>query len=257
MMNPDKKRSPLKDKPLRMPGQSLDNEIDRIQRNIFVYIGLASILITLAFYEWWHWYRNLPPQPIAAIVVATAIVIYSYLKVRHLRKQLSNLRLGRDGERMVGQALDELRQHGYAIFHDVVGTGFNVDHVVVSPHGVFAVETKTYSKPASVNATVVFDGEKVTLAGYQPDPKPIQQAIANADWLRREVLLASTGKLFPVKPVVVFPGWWVAETSKNEHIWVLNPKMLSTRISQEPQSLTQADVHLVVFHLSRFVRMSS
>jgi hypothetical protein len=44
---------------------------------------------------------------------------------------------------------------------------------VVSPHGIFAVETKTYSKPANINATVTFDGEKVTLSGYQPDPKPI------------------------------------------------------------------------------------
>jgi hypothetical protein len=255
MTKSDEKRSPLKDRPLRYPGQSLDNEIDRIRWNIAFYIGLVSILITLAVYEWWHWYRDLPPQPIAAIVVAAVTVVYSYLKITQLRKQLSYLRLGRDGERIVGQALEELRQHGYAIFHDVVGTGFNVDHVVVSPKGVFAIETKTYSRPA--HGKVAFDGEKVTLSGYQPDPKPIQQAIANADWLRRDVLLASTGKSFAVTPVVVFPGWWVEETSKNERVWVMNPKMLPAKISQLPRSITEPDVYLVAFHLSRFVRMSS
>ena len=39
---------------------------------------------------------------------------------------------------------------GFAVFHDVPGDkAFNVDHVVIGPQGVFAVETKGRGKPAS------------------------------------------------------------------------------------------------------------
>jgi hypothetical protein len=36
----------------------------------------------------------------------------------------------------------------------------------------------------------------------------VEQAKSQAYWIR-EVLQESTGKSFPVKPVVVFPGWYV------------------------------------------------
>lgn len=36
-----------------------------------------------------------------------------------------------EGERAVGQFLEQLREQGFHVFHDVVGTGFNVDHVLV------------------------------------------------------------------------------------------------------------------------------
>ena len=77
-------------------------------------------------------------------------------------------------------------------FHDVVGLGFNVDHVIVGPAGVFTVETKTWSKPAKGDAKVVFDGERVRINGFEPDRNPIVQAKAQARWLK-EVLAESTG----------------------------------------------------------------
>lgn len=49
---------------------------------------------------------------------------------------------GYRGERAVGQALRDLVPLGYRIIHDVE-TGFgNIDHIVVGPTGVFAIETK-------------------------------------------------------------------------------------------------------------------
>jgi len=37
---------------------------------------------------------------------------------------------GIEGERAVGECLDQLRSDGYQVFHDILGDGFNVDHVV-------------------------------------------------------------------------------------------------------------------------------
>jgi hypothetical protein len=257
MEKSSEKRSPLKEKPLRTPGQSLDSEIKRVKQNITIYVVLASFLGVLAFMEWWHWAWKLPPQPLVVTFIAAVVITYSYIKIRQFRKQVSSLILGRDGEKIVGQALEELRTKGYAIFHDVIGKDFNVDHVIVTPNGIFAIETKTRSKPVGIDAKVIFDGEKIAFSGEHPDDKPIKQAIANADWLRRDVLLASTGKDFPVIPVVVFPGWWVEMTNKEKRVWVLNPKALPGWISSQPRLLSQEDLNLAAFHLSRFQQVSS
>ncbi|MDD5094746.1 MAG: nuclease-related domain-containing protein [Dehalococcoidia bacterium] len=174
-------------------------------------------------------------------------------KVARLRKRRRDYELGRDGEREVGQALEELRQQGYSVFHDVVGDNFNIDHVIVSQRGIFSIETKTYRKPMRGNPKITFNGQRVLKDGNPIDPSPAEQAKANAAWLRCKVLHESTGKWFPVKPVVVFPGWWVEEQN-NREMWVLNPDRLPSYIAKEPDILSREDTHLAAYHLSRFIR---
>jgi hypothetical protein len=127
-----------------------------------------------------------------------------------------------------------------------------LDHVVISPHGVFAIETKTFSKPWP-KATITVQGDSLRVAGRIPDRNPIEQASAAARWLE-SLLESSTGKRFSVRGVVVFPGWFVEQRSERGPIWVLEPKMLPGFIEQEPLSVAPADVALAAFHLSRYVR---
>jgi hypothetical protein len=71
-------------------------------------------------------------------------------------------RLGYEGEVATGQELNQLMLHGYHVYHDFVADKFNIDHLVVGPAGVFAVETKARAKPTSNNrkedAHVSYDG---------------------------------------------------------------------------------------------------
>jgi hypothetical protein len=67
-------------------------------------------------------------------------------------------------------------EKGYLVFHDIVGNGFNIDHVLVGPTGVYTVDTKTISKPARGACEVVYYGEKVTVSGFTPDRNPAVQA---------------------------------------------------------------------------------
>ena len=61
-----------------------------------------------------------------------------------------------------------------------------------------------------------------------------------------------------MRPVIVFPGWFIeqAEGSKRE-VWVLNPKALPDFIGHEPRKLSDEDVRLASFHLSRFIRAAN
>lgn len=249
----NKKRSPLKDRQLRYPGQSLDKKIGDLYLQIGLLVGLSSIFIAFAFFEWVQWFRHLPPQPQITGIVAAAVAVYSYIKIRRIRKGLPSYRQGQIGERQVGHILNQLITQGYTVLHDVWTGNFNIDHVVISERGIFAIETKAISKPARGDAIVIFNGKTVTLTGHPPDAGPIDEAVRHAGWLRK--ILGdkeSTGKPFTVKPVVVFPGWYYKDTGHNKDIWVLNPEMLEKQIAQEPISLEKIDVAIAKVRLERY-----
>lgn len=51
-----------------------------------------------------------------------------------------------------------------------------LDTAVLSPHGIFTVETKTLSKPPDKDATVVFKDGSLTVNGFTLERDPTQQA---------------------------------------------------------------------------------
>ena len=201
--------------------------------------------------ECWRWLTHSPPQPIAATAVAVVVGGYCIRKFLKLRKLQDNCELGRDGEREVGQGLEKLRREGHCVFHDLVADDFNVDHVIVCQRGVFSIETKTYRKPEG-NPKITFDGEKILVDGKPRDRDAVEQARRTAKWLRGE-LFESTGKWFPVKPVVVFPGWWVEEENSGD-VWVLNPDRLKAKIAGELEILSKDEMQLAQSVISWLVR---
>jgi hypothetical protein len=248
------KRSPLKDRPLRNPGQSLDEQIQDVAHDYMLWPALSALFfVLLAALEWVRYLRTIPPSPGLYTFGAVAIVGFAAYRIFKGLPRLRALKQGRDGEKTVGQFLEALRERGYRVFHDVIGGAFNVDHVLIGPAGIFTVETKTHSKPIG-DARVVFDGEAIRIDGFEPDRDPVVQEKAQASWLR-ELLAESTGRKFEVRSAIVFPGWFVDYTGPKERtIWVLNPKTLPSFLDHEPARLSQEDVRLASFHLSRFVR---
>jgi hypothetical protein len=249
-------KSPLKDAPLRLPGQSLAEEIQRIFEEDWIPYYLATLLFfVFAALEWLRYYRPYPPSP--RLATAAAVLLFGYTAIRtiKMRPKIRNLRLGMEGEKVVGQSLEVSRANGATVFHDICAKDFNVDHVVVSPKGIFVIETKTRSKPTGTRVAVRYDGEKLSVNGNVPSRDPIMQVLANSAWVR-ELVKKSTGKTFPVRPVVLFPGWYVETENANAHdkVWVLNPKCLLSFIQHEKVDLPPEDVNLITFHLSRYIR---
>jgi hypothetical protein len=253
----EKKRSPLKDKPLRYAGKSIDEQIDKlVNDNAAPYIVVSVLFIVITILEWLRYYSNSPPSPKTITFLAVLAILFSYYKIRKMVREVKQLKLGRDGERIVGEQLDELREKGYKIFHDIVGENFNIDHIIISTKGIFLIETKTYSKPNDMDGQIHFDGRGITVDGLKLTDDPIVQATASANWLRN-LLKKSTGKEFLIKPVVVFPGWYIKSTeeSKKSSCWVLNEKALPKYIEHEKTSITAEDVSLASYHLSRYVKV--
>jgi len=136
-----------------------------------------------------------------------------------------------------------------------VGNDFNLDHVILSEQGVFVVETKTYSKPARGEAIIFIDDEQLSINGFPSQTDIIIQAKAEANWLK-SIVKESSDKDISVKPVVVFPGWYIDSSSanKNLNVWVLNPKALPKYIENAPKVLSKEDMMQLSYHISRYIR---
>lgn len=248
------KRSPLKQQPLRVPGESLAEERDRLLNDeLLPAVMMALFTVVFALFQWWAYATKTPPMPIPASLVALFVVVYSAYRVQKIRPQLRKLKLGLDGEKVVGQFLESHRGASDHVFHDVCGPGFNVDHVLVSPHGIFTVETKTRSKPAKGQPVVKYDGEKVFVDGLEPDRDPVVQARAARDWIRG-ILLDTTAIQYPVRGVVVFPGWYVEspKDGRRPDIWVLNEKAFVKYVENEPAVIKSEDVALAAARLVNY-----
>jgi Nuclease-related domain len=255
-MAKQKFKTPIKDKPLRNPGESLDKQLQElIGGELLSYLIVSGMFVMLAILEWYHWYSKVQPNPWFYTIVAVISVAYSGLKIFFLIKKGRSIKQGRDGEKAVGQYLENLRESGAKVFHDVPGDNFNLDHVVISKSGLYVIETKTYSKPEKGEAKILFNGETVLFNGNNQTNKPIIQVTAASNWLR-ELIEQSTGQKIMVKPVIVFPGWFIDTTyeAKASDIWVLNPKALPTFISNSKEQLSNEQVKLIAFHLSRYIR---
>lgn len=251
-------RSPLKSRPLRLPGQSVDEALQSLLWDaIGPYVAIAFIMVLIAGEEWLATLTHMPRQPWLYTSLAFIASSYAAFKILRVRDHIRQLRLGRDGERAVGEFLERLRADGAVVFHDVPGDNFNIDHVVLSVRGFFAIETKTRSKPEG-DARVVLTETGVLVNGFPPDRDPIVQAQSGAKWLS-QLLEESTGKRFPVRGVVLFPGWYIEPMSaawrrSPEKPWVLEPKALPAFIENEPDRIAESDLSLAAFHLSRYVR---
>ncbi len=250
------KRTPFKDKPLRYPGQSLDDEIQHLLDKMDEILILPIILTLLAVVEWGRWYFNSAVSLFTAILFslfALLVSIWTAGRIRSLRQRRRQLSLGRDGERMVGQYLEELRAKGYRVLHDIVVKEFNIDHVVIAPTGIFTIETKTVSKPLRGETVISFEGEKTLINGMKPDRDPVIQARSQATWIR-DFLKSSLGRTFSVRPVIIFPGWFVKGTPNSTDVWVLNEKALPAFIEHEPTLLSLDDLQAITFQISQYIR---
>lgn len=250
------RKSPLRDRPLRAPGQSIQERIDQLISDKYDTYAICTLMVVwLAFYDWIRYGFDIPIKPWVNTVAAVIVAAWSVPKILGLRKDVRRLRQARDGERIVAEVLDQLRADGAAVYHDLKAPGFNVDHVVACRQGIYVVETKTYSKRKG--SKITFDGTTLLADGWRPTRDPVEQARAISRWVS-ETLREGTGKTYPVKPVLVFPGWYVNSIRAHggSDVWVLNPEALPTFIENQHGKLSDEELHAAAFFLGRIARIT-
>lgn len=114
-----------------------------------------------------------------AFVLSLCAVVY--LLARGERR-MENYYKGARGEEHISNLLSSLPD-GYHVFHDFVAGAEHIDHVVLGPGGILAIETKFW------NGKVSLAEGHILLNGQLPDRDPVAQTCREAalvrSWLTR------------------------------------------------------------------------
>lgn len=248
-------RSPLSEKLLRPAGYSLQRKLDDLDDAYSAWLLGAFLCSLLAV----GGFPFMPTDNISRAIFLTAFgmgaagcTVMAWRRLKDIRSH----RMGLLGEQGVAEQLQRLLPPGHQIFHDVPGDGkWNIDHVVVGPAGVFAIETKYRTKrPGKAGERdheAVFDGKKIQFpSGY--DAKAPEQASRNARWLAN-MLTKATGERVTVHPVVALPGWWVTLKADSD-VKVLSGKQISGFIAKEPAQLSDKFIQQISYQLEQRCR---
>jgi len=252
------RRSPLTSDLLRSPGASLREQLDDLQQAMVVDVVALIIgpTVLFAFFFLRTSLGGRPPPTWELTIALIGILGFTIYQARSLRQRANardSLRLGLDAEVAVGQELDQLMRRGAFVFHDLPADKFNLDHVVIAPQGIFAVETKGYAKPdrgkGKADVTVVFDGQALRFPTWTTR-KELDQAERQARWLANW-LTSATASPIQVVPVLALPGWFVDRQGRGS-VRVFSGRELSGLLKRRgPHPLSGQELQRVVHQVEQ------
>jgi len=177
------------------PGEYSRRKLRRILAAVLV---LTGTVVALAVAGFWWWLASVMGYPLLWILWRESDRGGILDPFPHWR--------GRKGEMSVAAELNRL-PHGYRVLNGIESAKGNVDHVVIGPTGVFAIETK------NVSGTLSQRHGRLTKDGYDAEGV-VTQAVAEAMEIRRrlrdagldrwvEAVLASVGASIEDPPLVI------------------------------------------------------
>jgi hypothetical protein len=186
--------------------------------------------------------------------LGTLATFYLAYRIWCISPRLIFLSRVRRQEQAVGAMLESLNDLGYRVFHDVVGPGFKIDHVLIGPAGIFVAETACLTRPTRAEARLFFDGQSLHVSDQPPDPAPVSRVKAQARWLSNTLTEANDYWL-KVSPLVLASGWSIEQpASLKPEVPVLNSMAVRDYLERLALSFDANTINQATLHLSEFVR---
>jgi hypothetical protein len=208
------RRSPLTRDLLRSPGESLRAKIVDADDKVTLYLFCVMVmpLVVYAGHVTDSYFFRSADSTFRVILSVSfgigTVVVCSWKLVRSLDVR-RRLVFGLEGELATGQELDQLMLDGCPVFHDVPTDWGNIDHVVISPTGVYSVETKMRGKPrrtaGDMTVEVDYDRQVLRFPDYE-GPLPLKQLDTQRRWLS-DFLTRALDEKVEVQSILAFPGW--------------------------------------------------
>jgi hypothetical protein len=217
---------------LRAPGESLrliiEDYDDKINESLFFLFSTPPALCA-AYIAQSHFTNKQPGNlVVVTLVLLVIVVLYLYIKKLFLLLQLRHTyRVGLDAELAVGQELNYLMLNGFQVFHDFPQEHNKIDHIVVGPGGVVAIETRAIEKPypgkGTAAARMTYDGQSLILPDQHKISEPIAQAKKQAAdlaaWLGSVI-----NEPVAVQAALALPGWVVERTKRDGFVLLAGQK---------------------------------
>lgn len=253
-------RTPSDEKLLRPAGESLRKKLTELEEetdsSLVILVaapgmifgafctikGATSALSTSDWVQMW--------------VMATTLTVWTTIGLVKTLRCRADYRLGYSGERAVGERLNRLQRHGLEVFHDCPADKLgNIDHIVIGPKTVWAIETKARRKRRSAadqpDHEVVYDGEAL-LFPHGRETGCVDQTRRQAAWLAN-LLSEALAEPVEVKPLLVLPGWMVKRVGRGD-VTVVNPKELDKLLQVQVPPESRRRIQQLAFVLDQRCR---
>jgi nuclease-like protein len=226
-----RRRSPLHGKQIgHVPGQQLLDRIDKESEEAGFGVDVMMLALPLLFLVWTtlkiDWSRvSLGAAELAFLIGWMMFFSFGlWYYQRHARRR-EQARDGLLAERVTGMQLNRLVAQGCIVLHDLPSDVGNIDHVVVAPQGVFAIETKSFRKPkgGEENHRVRYDGKALHFPDFV-NTDAMAQAERSAQWVQR-YLRDKLPLQISVTAALALPGWYIerADSAKGASVRVFTP----------------------------------
>jgi hypothetical protein len=208
-----------------------------------IYVVLATPIAVLGFVEHpniWLW----------AVGVGLSIALGAYMAIIESPPgRIENWRTGFEGERRTARALAPLRRRGYVLLHDLPDRRTsqqnhkgNIDHVVVSPAGVFLLDSKWLGGEASIDRGTVHVQMRDDDEDSYDIPKLASAMRGRAVRLREDIVKQIDVGF--VRPVVVFWNDFEASQVTSEKVVFVHGEHLVDWLQEQrlPTNMTADQV---------------
>lgn len=153
-------------------------------------------------------------------------------------QQVPDARIGEEDEILTARELDKLGRAGWRPVHDRKLGKSNVDHIIVGPGGVFAIETKNLKGPISVKKGKIKQG---SVEHGSANNKCIDGALAIHDVIKLE-----TERHMWVEGVVVFWGDFQQRICQEKNVTYLAGEELVAWLHERPAKFSGTEIDEVV-----------
>ena len=99
--------------PWRSPSWTNVWQHDALYDGLLAPLLIALLLLLLAGWEWWSYFNPRTPNPWLFSLVAISAATWAIWRGRTTTSKVKQLKLGRDGERAVGQFLERFRSDSF------------------------------------------------------------------------------------------------------------------------------------------------
>lgn len=176
--------------------------------------------------------------PLTGAILLFVALIYMLWSLSAGLRHVERFFKGARGEEKVSGILQNLPD-AYHVFNDWAVGNSHVDHVVVGPGGVFAIETKFWS-----GAVTIEEGH-VLVDGALPSRSPLTQVLREAALVRDA--LAARGWTGLVTPVIAFASdTFAAHRANVNGTIVINASELQTSFMSDRVKIPPAELDRLV-----------
>lgn len=218
-------RSPHTGEPIREIAQAHRDRLERARVTFFLDATLAPTLtLTPLVYgmgrmlfadeqSWLEW-------SLYGVVSTLLAVVFCFLILRDVQR-VRRLTHSLACELAVGQALDHLIRPAaepYFVFHDFPADSYSIDNVLVTPQGVFVIQTMARDFPLDLEGrprkTVAVETERLRFPDWH-EREMLRKVRMATVWLR-QWLTRHANLSVSVNGILVLPGWNIDD--ETEHL---------------------------------------